>query len=155
MVAGPQGHAAQITELFDVVLGYGFEIPPLDMAAYRTMPADISTILQVMDVLDAGQEEQTQLFAKELAEGQPVCCSFACSKCQPCHAAISAVVPELKTLSSTVQKMREEHIRMHGSMQHRGAPHCYINDMHLYSPYYMSTWLLSVPSTNPSCHNAV
>lgn len=75
MVAGPQGHAAQITELFDVVLGYGFEIPPLDMAAYRTMPGDISTILQVMDVLDASQEEQTQLFAKELAEGQPVSCA--------------------------------------------------------------------------------
>ena len=62
-------HAAQITDLFNLVLGYGFEIPALDMAAYKTMPSDISTILQTMDLLEASQEEQTQRFAKELAEG--------------------------------------------------------------------------------------
>lgn len=69
------GHAAQITDLFNLMLGYGMDVPPLDMAAYKTMPSDMTTILQAMDLLDAGQEEQTQLFAKELAEGLSLCTS--------------------------------------------------------------------------------
>ena len=71
------GHAAHITDLFNLVLGYSMEIPPLDMAAYKTMPSDITTILQAIDLLDAGQEEQTQVFAKELAGGVSLCtCGF-------------------------------------------------------------------------------
>lgn len=64
--------ATQIKDMYDLVLGYGMQVPALDMAAYKTMPADLAAIVQAMDLLEASQEEQTQLYAKELAEGQHV-----------------------------------------------------------------------------------
>lgn len=91
------GHAAQITDLFNLVVGYGFEIPALDMAAFKTMYPDITTILQVMEVLDAGQEEQTQLFAKDLAEGQLSCPQLSCAAAIPQKAAWLTTVSNFLT----------------------------------------------------------
>ena len=91
-------HYSQVQATYELVLGYDMQVPAMDMAAYRTLTADMEALQQAVEMVEARQEDQTEAFGRELAAGlayylalvapAPVLCcpalSFAVLCCHRC-----------------------------------------------------------------------
>lgn len=75
-------HYSQAQAAYELVLGYGMQVPDMDMAAYRTITADMEALQHAVETVEARQENQTEAFGRELAAGH---CTLLCSvECQDC-----------------------------------------------------------------------
>ncbi len=83
---GPEGevHHNQVQATYELVLEYGMEVPAMDMAAYQTLTADMNALHQVMEDVETRQEEQTEAFGRELANGASTLLNPHCHKHLPC-----------------------------------------------------------------------
>ena len=73
-------HYSQAQATYELVLGYGMQVPAMDMAAYRTITADMEALQHAVEIVEARQEEQTEAFGRELAAGH---CMLPCSSPLP------------------------------------------------------------------------
>ena len=64
-------HYNQVQAAFELVLEFGMTVPAMDMAAYRTLTADMNALQQAAEDAEAHQEEQTEVFGRELGNGKP------------------------------------------------------------------------------------
>lgn len=62
-------HYSQAQAAYELVLGYGMQVPAMEMAAYRTISADMEALQQAVEIVEARQEDQTEAFGRELAAG--------------------------------------------------------------------------------------
>ncbi|KAL3139803.1 hypothetical protein ABBQ38_004104 [Trebouxia sp. C0009 RCD-2024] len=62
-------HYSQVQATYELVLGYGMQVPAMDMAAYRTLTADMEALQQAVEMVEARQEDQTEAFGRDLAAG--------------------------------------------------------------------------------------
>lgn len=69
-------HYRQAQAIYELVVGYGMQVPAMDMAAYRTIAADMEALQQAVETVEARQEDQTEAFGRELAAGY---CRLPCS----------------------------------------------------------------------------
>lgn len=69
-------HYSQAQAIYELVLGYGMQVPDMDMAAYRTITADMEALQQAVETVEARQEDQTEAFGRELTAGH---CMLPCS----------------------------------------------------------------------------
>ena len=75
-------HYSQVQATYELVLAYGMQVPDMDMAAYRTITADMEALQHAVDIVEAHQEEKTEAFGRELAAGH---CTLSCFvECQDC-----------------------------------------------------------------------
>ena len=65
-------HYNQVQATYDLVLEYGMTVPPLDMAAYHTLTADMNALQQAVEDVEAHQEERTEAYGRELGNGEAV-----------------------------------------------------------------------------------
>ena len=68
-------HYSQAQAAYELVLGYGMQVPAMEMAAYRTISADMEALQQAVEIVEARQEDQTEAFGRELAAGH---CMLPC-----------------------------------------------------------------------------
>lgn len=67
---------------YELVLGYDMQVPAMDMAAYRTLTADMEALQQAVEMVEARSEDLTEAFGRELAAGPAYCCA-RCGHVQP------------------------------------------------------------------------
>lgn len=72
----------QVQATYELVLGYDMQVPDMEMAAYRTLTADMDALQQAVEIVEARQEDQTQAFGRELAAGAAL--SIAVLSCRCC-----------------------------------------------------------------------
>lgn len=66
---------------YELVLGYDMQVPDMEMAAYRTLTADMDALQQAVEIMEAHQEDQTEAFGRELAAGPAYSLSIAVLSC--------------------------------------------------------------------------
>lgn len=71
-------HYSQVQATYELVLGYGMQVPAMDMAAYRTLTADMEALQQAVEMVEARQEDQTEAFGRDLAAGPALCLVLCC-----------------------------------------------------------------------------
>ncbi|KAL3154308.1 hypothetical protein ABBQ32_013793 [Trebouxia sp. C0010 RCD-2024] len=65
-------HYSQVQATYELVLGYDMQVPAMDMAAYRTLTADMEALQQAVEMVEARSEDLTEAFGRELAAGADV-----------------------------------------------------------------------------------
>ena len=69
---GVEEQYQQVQATYQLVLDYSMHVPPMDMAVYHTLTADMNALQQAMEEIEAHQEDQTEAFGRELASGTTV-----------------------------------------------------------------------------------